>query len=66
MISKVALAVYVDDLFIAGRNEEDIFYVKQLLKQKCELKNLGKIWIIFNMNVKRFGQYITVKDSALR
>lgn len=32
MINKVALAIYIDNLFIAKKIKKDIFYIKQLLK----------------------------------
>lgn len=52
MISRVALAVYVDDLLIAGKNEEDILHVKQLLKQRFEVKDLGEMRMVLGIRVK--------------
>ena len=63
MISRVALAVYVDDLLIAGKNEEDILHVKQLLKQRFEVKDLGEVRIVLGIRVKRFGQCMTLDQS---
>lgn len=63
MISRVALAVYVDDLLIVGKNEENILYVKQILKQRFEVKNLGKVQMELDIKFKRFRQYMTLDQS---
>lgn len=49
MISRVALAVYVDDLLIAEKNEEDILHVEQLLKQRFEVKDLGEVRMVLGI-----------------
>ena len=43
IISRIALAVYVDELLIAKKDKTDIFYVKELLKARFEVKNLGLV-----------------------
>ncbi len=43
IIGRIALAVYVDDLLIAGKNKADIFRVKVLLKAQLEVKALGRV-----------------------
>ena len=35
------IALYVDDLLIAGENEEDITEIKHLLAAEFEMKDLG-------------------------
>ncbi len=39
----VVIVIYVDDLIITGDSDEDIFDMKKLLKQKFEMKDLGKL-----------------------
>ncbi len=43
IIGRIALAVYVDDLPIAGKNKADILFVKESLKARFEVKNLGEV-----------------------
>ncbi len=63
IISRLALTVYLDDQLIAEKNEEDIIYVKQLLKQRFELKDLGGVQIVLGIRVKIFGQCMTLDQS---
>lgn len=53
----------MDDQLIAKKNEEDIIYVKQLLKQRFELKHLGGVRIVLGIRVKIFGQCMTLDQS---
>jgi hypothetical protein len=39
----VVIVIYVDDLSITGDSDENIFDLKKLLKQKFEMKILGKL-----------------------
>jgi hypothetical protein len=39
----VVIVIYVDDLIITGDSDEDIFDLKKFLKQKFEMKDLGKL-----------------------
>jgi hypothetical protein len=39
----IVIVIYVDDLIITGDNDADISYLKKLLKQKFEMKDLGKL-----------------------
>lgn len=43
IISKVALVIYINNLLIAEKNEKNILHIKQLLKQKFEIKDLDEI-----------------------
>ena len=39
----LALAVYIGHLLIASKNEPDILHVKELLKARLEVKDLGEV-----------------------
>lgn len=60
MISRVALAVYVNNLLLTGKNKKDILYVKQFLKQRFKVKDLGKVRMFLDIKVKKFEQYMTL------
>ena len=42
----VVITIYVDDLIVAGDSDVDVESVKNLLKQKIEMKDLGKLKIL--------------------
>jgi Reverse transcriptase (RNA-dependent DNA polymerase) len=42
-LSNTIVLVYVDDLIIIGNNEIEIELIKRNLKQKFEIKDLGKL-----------------------
>lgn len=63
IISKVALAVYVDYLLIAGRNKKGIFYNQQFLKQRFEAKVLDELRMVLDIRLKKFGQCMTLDQS---
>lgn len=54
MINKVILIVYTYNFFIVEKNEKDIFYIKALLKQKFNIKDLAKMQIVLSIKIKRF------------
>jgi len=47
----VVIIIYVDDLIIIGDNDVNISYLKKLLKQKFEMKDLGKLRYFFGIEV---------------
>ncbi len=47
----VVIVIYVDDLIITGDSDVDIFDLKKLLKQKFEMKDLGKLRYFFGIEV---------------
>ncbi len=47
----VIIVIYVDDLIIIGYNDEDIFDLKKLLKQKFEMKDLGELHYFLGIEV---------------
>jgi hypothetical protein len=47
----VVIVIYVDDLIITGDNDVDIFDLKKLLKQKFEMKDLGKLRYFLGIEV---------------
>ena len=63
IIDRVALAVYVDDLLIAGKDEVDILHIKELLKVRFEVKDLGEVQMILGIRVKWYNQQITLDQS---
>ena len=50
------LAVYVDDLVIAGTTQEAIMKFKQQITAKFECKDFGELDRILNMEVTRTGE----------
>ena len=55
-ITKVIIAIWVDDLIIAGKNTEDIDEVKRQLKEAFEMKDLGELKYFLGMQVHRNRQ----------
>jgi len=47
----VIIVIYVDDLIITGNNDADIFDLKNLLKQKFEMKDLGEFRYFLDIEV---------------
>jgi histone deacetylase 1/2 len=47
----VVIVIYVDGLIIIGDNNVNIFDLKKLLKQKFEMKDLGKLRYFFGIEV---------------
>jgi len=47
----VVIVIYVDDLIIIGDSDVDIFYLKKLLKQKFEMKDLGELCYFLGIEV---------------
>ncbi len=47
----VVIVIYVDDLIITGDSDANIFDLKKLLKQKFEIKDLGKLHYFLDIKV---------------
>ncbi len=47
----VVIVIYVNDLIITGDSDEDISDLKKLLKQKFEMKDLGKLRYFLRIEV---------------
>ncbi len=47
----VVIVIYVDDLIITGDSHVNIFDFKKLLKQKFEMKDLGKLRYFLGIEV---------------
>jgi len=47
----VIIVIYVDDLIITGNSDVDIFDLKNLLKQKFEMKDLGEFRYFLDIEV---------------
>ncbi len=47
----VVIVIYVDDMIITKDNDVNIFNLKKLLKQKFEMKDLGKLRYFFGIEV---------------
>ncbi len=65
IIGRIAWAVYVDDLLIAGKDEADIFRVKELLKARFEVKDLGEVRMVLGIKVGIYGQRMTLDHAAV-
>ncbi len=47
----VVIVIYVDDLIIIRDNDEDIYDLNKLLKQKFEMKDLGELRYFLGIEV---------------
>jgi hypothetical protein len=47
----IVIVIYVDDLIITGDSDVNIFDLKNLLKQKFEMKDLGELRYFFDIEV---------------
>jgi hypothetical protein len=47
----IIIVIYVDDLIITRDNDVDISDLKKLLKQKFEMKDLGKLHYFLGIEV---------------
>jgi hypothetical protein len=47
----VVIVIYVDDLIITRDSDANIFDLKKFLKQKFEMKNLGKLRYFLDIEV---------------
>jgi len=47
----VVIVIYFDDLIITGDSDVDISYLKKLLKQKFEMKDLGELRYFLGIEV---------------
>ncbi len=54
----VVIVIYVDDLIITRDSDADIFDLKKLLKQKFEMKDLGKLRYFLNIEVIQSPKWI--------
>ncbi len=63
----VVIVIYVDDLIITGNSDADISDSKKLLKQKFEMKDLGKLRYFFGIEVIHSpkGIWLLQKQYAL-
>jgi Reverse transcriptase (RNA-dependent DNA polymerase) len=59
--------VYVDDLIITGDNQIEINYVKNELKQKFDIKDLGKLKYFFGIEIAHSlkGLFISQRKYVL-
>ena len=49
IISKLALAIYMNNIFIASKYKKDIYHVKQLFKSSYKIKDLKKTRVILGI-----------------
>jgi hypothetical protein len=61
----VVIVIYVDDLIITGNSDVDIFDLKKLLKQKFEMKDLGKLCYFLGIEVFPIPQRDMVTTKAI-
>jgi Reverse transcriptase (RNA-dependent DNA polymerase) len=59
--------VYVDDLIITGDNQIEINCIKRDLKQKFDIKNLGKLKYFFGIEIAHSfkGLFISQRKYVL-
>ena len=55
IIGGIVLAVYVDNLLIAGKDEADILHIKELLKARFEVKDLDEIRMVLGIRMRQYG-----------
>ena len=58
----ISLAIYVDDILIAGRNRSDADVVKQILNS-VEIHDLGQVKTFLGVNVAKLGKYFVIDQS---
>jgi hypothetical protein len=56
----VVIVIYVDDLIITRDTNANIFNLKKLLKQKFEMKDLGKLHYFLNIEVIQYPKGIWI------
>ncbi len=47
----IVIVIYVDDVIVTGNSDVNIFHLKKLLKQKFEMKDLGKLCYFLSIEV---------------
>lgn len=52
IISKIVLAIYINNLLIAKKDKANILYIKELLKARFKVKNLDNVQIILNIKMR--------------
>ncbi len=60
IICRIALAISVDNLLIDVKDEADILRVKELLKARFEVKDLGAVRMVLGIRMRRYGQRMTL------
>lgn len=60
---QVSIGVYVDDLLIAGGNENEIFAIKDKLKARFEMKDLGEATNVLGIRIRRNGKLLAIDQS---
>ena len=63
IIGRIALAIYIDDLLMAGKGEAHILRVKELLKAQFEVKNFSEVQMVLNIVVRQYSHQMTLNQS---
>lgn len=63
MINRLILAVYINDLLIAGKHEVNIIHIKQFLKGQLKIRDLAETYVILDIWMKRYSKQITLDES---
>jgi len=50
---KIIIVVYVDDLILVCNNKDKLLQVKEELYQKFEMKDIGDLHFLLNMEMER-------------
>jgi hypothetical protein len=54
----MVITIYVDDLIVGGDNEKEVEHVKNLLKQKFDMKDLGELKFFLGIEVIKMPEGI--------
>ncbi|KHJ32940.1 putative mitosis protein dim1 [Erysiphe necator] len=61
--AQVSIGVFVDDLLIAGGNENEIFAIKEKLKALFEMKDLGEARNVLGIRIRRNRNLLAIDQS---
>ena len=62
----VILCLYVDDMLIIGSDEKIIRSIKDMLKSKLDMKDMGLADVILGVKITRTKKWFSVKPNPLR
>ena len=60
---KIVIGIHVDDLLITGPCEKEIVQIKDLLKGRFEMKDLGKAKNILGIRITQTGGQVKIDQS---
>ena len=57
------ISLYVDDILVAGSNEDEIDKIKKEFTERYEMKDLGELNHYLGMKITRTDEYIKVDQT---